>query len=233
MEPSLKNTLLTALLALTFGFLGAAAWSIAGLADNRTRAYLLDNPEVLEDMYVALQEKQMQERLASVSADLYAPFDGAVMGNPNGSKVLVEFTDYNCGYCRTSLPDIQRLVDEDPELKVVLREIPLRAGSEDAARMALAAGLQGKYRAFHEAMFAVGDTSPIGVELAARQSGLDMEQARADAASQEVSLELARNYTLLQDLGLNGTPAFITTKTVIPGAYGYDALKAALDEADS
>ncbi|MEM7779659.1 MAG: DsbA family protein [Pseudomonadota bacterium] len=233
MDRNLNNTLLTALLALTFGFLGAAAWSYAGLADNRTRAYLLDNPEIYEELQIALQEKRLQERLASLGQDLYQPFDGVVLGNPNGSKVLVEFTDYNCGFCRTSLPIVQQLVDEDPELKVVLREIPLRPGSEESARMALAAGLQGKYQAFHESMFAIGDTSPAGVELAARQIGLDMERARADAASQEVTLELARNYTFLQDLGLLATPIFVTDNTVIPGAYGYDALKAALDEADS
>ena len=232
METNFKHTLLTALLALTFGFLGAAVWSYAGLADNRTRTYLLDNPAILEDMSVALQQERLLERLAEAGDGLYQPFEGAVIGNPEGSKVLVEFSDYNCGFCRTSLTDVQRLVEQDPELKVVLREMPLRQGSEGSARMALAAALQGKYRAFHEAMFAVGNTSPMGVELAARQAGLDLDQARTDAASEQVSLELARNYTLLQQLGLNGTPAFITKDAVLPGAYGYDALKSALDEAE-
>ena len=231
METNFKHTLLTALLALTFGFLGAAVWSYAGLADNRTRTYLLNNPAILEDMSIALQQERLLERLADAGEGLYQPFEGAVIGNPGGSKVQVEFSDYNCGFCRTSLADVQRLVEQDPELKVVLREIPLRQGSEGSARMALAAALQGKYRAFHEAMFLVGDTSPMGVELAARQAGLDLERARADAASEQVSLELARNYTLLQELGLNGTPAFITKNAVLPGAYGYDALKAALDGA--
>ena len=231
METNFKHTLLTALLALTFGFLGAAVWSYAGLADNRTRTYLLDNPAILEDMSIALQQERLLERLADAGEGLYQPFEGAVIGNPGGSKVLVEFSDYNCGFCRTSLADVQRLVEQDPELKVVLREIPLRQGSEGSARMALAAALQGKYRAFHEAMFLVGDTSPMGDEMAARQAGHDHKRARADAASEQVSLELARNYTLLQQLGLNGTPAFITTDSVLPGAYGYDALKAALNEA--
>ena len=174
METNFKHTLLTALLALTFGFLGAAVWSYAGLADNRTRTYLLDNPALLEDMSIALQQERLLERLAEAGDGLYQPFEGAVIGNPEGTKVLVEFSDYNCGFCRTSLADVQRLVEQDPELKVVLREMPLRQGSEGSARMALAAALQGKYRAFHEAMFAIGDTSPMGVELAARQAGLDL-----------------------------------------------------------
>lgn len=86
MEPNLKNSLLTALLALVFGFLGAATWSVSGLADNRTRAYLLDNPEMLEDMYSALQDKQARERLAEAGDGLYAAFPGVVLGNPEGQK---------------------------------------------------------------------------------------------------------------------------------------------------
>ncbi len=231
MENSFKNSLLTAFTALIFGFLGAAAWSYAGLADNRTRTYLLENPSILQDVAEALAAEQSRERLASVGDDLFAPFPGAVIGNPEGSKVLVEFTDYNCPYCEASLADIQRLVAEDPDLKVVMREWPIFQGSEDAARMALAAGMQGKYREFHEMMFAVGDTSPLGVETAAREIGLDMERARADAASEAVSVELVRNLTFAQSLGFSGTPAFIAGETPFGGAVGYDTLKGALDEA--
>lgn len=231
MDTSLKNTLLTALLALTFGFLGAATWSYAGLADNRTRAYLLDNPSILQDVAEALAMEQSRERLASLGDELYAPFPGAVIGNPEGSKVLVEFTDYNCPYCEASLADVQRLVDEDPDLKVIMREWPIFEGSEGAARMALAAGKQGKYREFHEKMFELGPASPASVEAAARAVGLDMDQARADAASEAVSVELVRNLTFAQSLGFSGTPAFIAEKTPLAGAVGYDRLKDALDNA--
>jgi protein-disulfide isomerase len=224
---------LTALLALTFGFLGAAAWSYSGLADNRTRAYLMENPSILQDVAQALADEDARERLASVSDELYTPFPGAVMGNPNGSKVLVEFTDYNCPYCAASLKDVVKLVAEDPELKVVMREWPIFEGSETSARMALAAAMQGKYRAFHEKLFQMGDTSPAGVEAAARAIGLDMERARSDAASEAVSLELVRNLTFAQTLGFSGTPAFVAGETPIGGAVGYDRLKEALENADA
>ena len=230
MEPSLKNTLLTALLALVFGFLGAATWSYSGLADNRTRAYLLEKPEILKEVAEALAQQEAEERLASLGDELYEPFPGAVIGNPEGSKVLVEFTDYNCGYCRASLADVQKLVAEDPELKVVLREWPIFQGSEGAARMALAAGMQGKYREFHEKMFELGPASPQSVEAAAKAIGLDMERARADAASEAVSVELVRNLTFAQSLGFSGTPAFIAERTPMAGAVGYEVLKEALDK---
>lgn len=228
MDTGLKNTLLTALLALAFGFLGAAAWSYAGLADNRTRAYLLENPAILQDVAEALAAKQARERLAGMEGELYDGFPGAVIGNPQGSKVLVEFSDYNCPYCESSLADVQRLVDEDPDLKVVLREWPIFEGSEAAARMALAAAMQGRYRAFHEAMFAAGPTTPEAIERAATSAGLDLARAREDAESEAVSIELARNLALARDLGFTGTPAFIAEGTPLGGAVGYDRLKDAL-----
>lgn len=222
---TLRNTLLTALIALVFGFLGAAIWSYAGLADNRTRAFLLANPDMLPQMVEAYEAQEAEKRLAEMGDEVFTPFPGVVLGNPQGSKVLVEFTDYNCPYCEASLKDVNRLVAEDPQLKVVVREWPIFEGSDVASRMALAAGLQGKYRAFHDAMFQLGD-----VNAAAKAAGLDMARAEADAASDAVTAEIANNLELARALGFTGTPAWIAGKKPIGGAVGYDKLKAALDE---
>lgn len=224
-QSSLRNTVLTALTALVFGFLGAAIWSYAGLADNRTRSFLLDNPDMLPQMVEAYEAQEAEKRLAEMGNEVFTPFPGVVLGNPQGTKVLVEFTDYNCPYCEASLKDVNRLVAEDPNLKVVVREWPIFEGSDVASRMALAAGLQGKYRAFHDAMFELGD-----VNAAARAAGLDMARAEADAASDAVTAEIANNLELARALGFTGTPAWIAGKKPIGGAVGYDKLKAALDE---
>jgi protein-disulfide isomerase len=223
-----RNALVTALLAFVFGFVGAAAWSYTGLADQRTRAYLVENPRVMEEVAQALEQERASERIAALGEALYEPFPGAIIGNPEGSKVLVEFTDYNCPYCEASLGDVQQLVAADPGLMVVMREWPIFQGSEAPARMALAAALQGKYRAFHEAMFRYGDQGAEGVLHAARAAGLDLERAQADAASEAVSVELARNLSYAQSLGFSGTPAFIANGTPIAGAVGFDALRDAL-----
>lgn len=219
----LRHTLLTALLALVFGFLGAAVWSYSGLADSRTRAFLLGNPDMLPQMVQAYEEQAAAERLADMGDEVFTPFPGVVIGNPAGKRVLVEFTDYNCPYCEASLKDVNRLVAEDPELQVVIREWPIFEGSDASARMALAAGLQGKYRAFHDAMFQIGD-----VAAAAKVAGLDLARADADAGSDAVSAEIARNLEFARDLGFTGTPAWIAGTTPIGGAVGYDKLKAAL-----
>jgi DSBA-like thioredoxin domain len=224
---SLRHTLLTALLALTFGFLGAAAWSYSGLADNRTRSFLLGNPDLLPQMAAAYEEQEAAKRLANMGGEVFEQFPGVVLGNPKGSRVLVEFSDYQCTFCEASLADVNRLVAEDPNLKVVIREWPIFEGSDAAARMALAAGIQGKYRAFHDAMFKLND-----VGAAAKAAGLDMAKAEADAASEAVSNEIAKNLEHARALGFTGTPAWIAGKTPMGGAVGYDKLRQALAAAD-
>ncbi len=228
---SFRSSLLTALTALVFGFLGAAIWSFSGLADNRTRDYLMDNPEILPDMMTELQVRENAERLAGAGDAVYEAFPGAVLGNPSGSKVLIEFTDYNCPYCEASLQDVTRLVEEDPDLKVIVREWPIFEGSDIASRMALAAAMQGKYRAFHEAMFALGPATPESVRRAAAAVQLDMDRAAADALSDKVTEELARNQALARQIGFSGTPAWVTGDRAIGGAVGYEGLKEALEEA--
>jgi protein-disulfide isomerase len=221
----LRQSLLTALTALVFGFLGAAIWSYSGLADNRTRSFLLGNPDLLPQMAEAYEVQESTKRLADLGDAVFDPFPGVVLGNPQGKRVLVEFTDYNCPYCESSLKDVNRLVAEDPDLKVVIREWPIFEGSDTASRMALAAGLQGKYTAFHNAMFKMGD-----VAAAAQAAGLDMERAARDAASDAVSAEIARNLDFARTLGFSGTPAWIAGDKPIGGAVGYERLKAALAE---
>jgi len=108
----------------------------------------------------------------------------------------------------------------------VIREWPIFECSDVASRMALAAGLQGKYRAFHDAMFATGD-----VVAAAKAAGLDMARAERDAASEAVSTEIARNLDHARALGFTGTPAWIAGKKPFGGAVGYEKLKAALTAA--
>jgi len=223
----LRNILLTALVALVCGFGGAAAWSWSGLGDARTRAFLIANPDVLPQMAQAYEEQEAGKRLANMGDEVFKPFPGVVLGNPQGKTVLVEFTDYQCPYCEASLRDVNRLIAEDPDLKVVVREWPIFEGSDAASRMALAAGMQGKYAAFHDAMFATGD-----VAAAAKAAGLDMARAEADAASDQVSVEIARNLEFARELGFSGTPAWVAGKAPFGGAVGYEKLKEALAKAN-
>lgn len=225
----MKNNLITAALALVCGFAGAAVWSVSGLADARTKSYLLDNPQLLPQMAQAWQDQESSERISSLGEELFEAFEGAVLGNPDGTKVLVEFTDYNCPYCRSSSADVEALIAQDPQVKVVIREWSIFPGSEIASRMALAAAEQGKFEAFHKAMFERAPATPESVEEAARAAGLDLERAQAFAQSAEASAEMQRNARLAQQLGFTGTPSWVAGGQAFEGAVGTSALQAAVD----
>lgn len=233
MQINMKSLTFTMALALVFGFIGAAIWSVTGLADARTKTYLLENPQILPQMAEAYQQQQSAERLAGISAEVMTPFEGAVLGNPNGSRVLVEFTDYNCPYCKMSQADLARLIESDPELKVVIREWPIFQGSENASRMALAAAMQGRYAEFHEALFDLSPATPEAIEEAAKIAGLDLAKAREDANSETVELELRRTMALASQIGFSGTPSWVTKDRAFEGAVGYQALKDAIEAGDS
>lgn len=229
----MKNAAFTALIALIFGFAGAGLWSLSGLGEQRTRAWLVANPEILPEMADALEKREAQARLADVGDTVTRPFPGAVLGNPEGTRTLVKFTDYGCSFCRSSEADVAKLIAADPQLRVVIREWPIFDGSEDAARMALAAARQGKYPAFYKAMFTGGQTSAAAIERAAGVAGLDMARARADAASDAVAAELAQNMQLARTLGFTGTPSWVAEGRILEGAVGFERLKKALEGKDA
>ena len=196
------------------------------------RAYILENPEIITDAVAILQQREVAERLSAVGSDIAKPFPGAEAGNPKGDVTIVEFTDYNCGFCRASVPDVQRLLKSDGNIRLVYRELPiLSQSSRDAALWALAAARQGKHKAFHDALFAGGRADEANIATAARKAGLDMAAARAFAASPQTSQEIERNLALMQQIGFNGTPTFIIGDQILEGALGYDALKRAVEKA--
>ena len=217
-----------ALVALVFGFGGAWLFSATGLGDKNTEEWLLEHPEILPKMAERYQQNEAARRVASVGAEATRVFPGAVLGNPNGKRTLVEFTDYGCTFCRQSIPDVKALIAADPELRVVMREWPIFQGSDVAARMALAAAKQGKYAEFHDLMFAHGPPSAETIALAARGAGLDMEAARAYGASPEVELELRNNQELARQLGFEGTPSWVAGNEAFSGAVGRQRLADAI-----
>ncbi|MCW1382115.1 thioredoxin domain-containing protein [Novosphingobium sp. KCTC 2891] len=196
------------------------------------RSYILDHPEILPEAMDRLQARENQSRLAPMRGALETPFPGAVLGNPAGKITLVEFTDFACTYCRKSVEDVEALVRANPDLKVVVRELPIIAPeSEPAARMGLAAAAQGKYAAFHKAMFAGPRPSAASIAAAAQAAGLDMAAAQAFGAKADVQKELERNLGMARQLGINGTPSWVIGEDLINGAVGPERLQQAIDAA--
>lgn len=194
--------------------------------------YILEHPEILPQAMENLNRKESGKQLSGVRAELEKPFPGAVLGNPMGKVTLVEFSDYACGYCRQSVAEVDALIAEHPDLRVVMRELPiLSPESADAARWALAAAEQGKYAAFHKAMFDIGRPGADTIKAVADAIGLDMTRAKAVIADPRTEAELKRNYAFAQQLGFNGTPSWVVGDEIISGAVGKERLTKAIEKA--
>ncbi|MBK1866131.1 DsbA family protein [Aestuariivirga sp. YIM B02566] len=203
------------------------------------RQYLLDNPEVVRDAMQELERKQQEAEdsartdiLKTMAADIFRSKDDLVGGNPKGKVTMVEFFDYNCGYCKRAFPDVMKMIDADKDLKLVMKEFPiLGPGSVYAARAALASRKQGKYWEYHMAMMAhEGRIDEAVADQIAEASGLDVKKLKADMEADEVNQVITRNMQLADSLKIQGTPAFIIDETVIPGAVGYEALAAVVKQ---
>jgi protein-disulfide isomerase len=213
---------------------GLGGWGAGAVRDHKAMEqivhdYILANPEVLPKAMENLRKREDARQLAGVSADLKAPFPGAVLGNPAGKVTLVEFSDFACGYCRQSEADVAALITANPDLRVVIRQLPiLSPASADAARMGLAAARQGRYAAFHHAMYAGGKPDVASIVDAARSAGLDLKRARHDAADPGIESEIARNLEFARKLGFDGTPSWVIGDEIHAGAVGKDVLAEAI-----
>jgi protein-disulfide isomerase len=174
----------------------------------------------------------LEQRVAQIGDQLRTPFPGAEDGNASGDVTIVEFSDYNCGFCRSSVADVGRLINDDKGIRLVFREVPILAQtSKEAALWALAAAKQGKHRAFHKAMFSGARPDDNSIRAAAGVAGMDIATAQTFATSNEAKAELVSNLGMMQKIGFSGTPTFIIGDQVLEGAVGYDALKAAVAKA--
>lgn len=222
-----------AAIAGCIALIGVGGWFGGRVAVEKVvHDYILEHPEILPQAMDNLQRKQASQQLAGVRQNVETPFPGAVLGNPNGKVTLIEFSDYACGYCRRSLPDVTQLLAKNPDLRIVVRELPI-IGPESpaAAKMALAAAEQGKFPQFHDAMFAMGQVDAQSIDAAAQKAGLDIERARKVAAGPAVAQELSRNMDIAGRLGFSGTPSWVAGERLISGAVGFDQLSEAVSEA--
>ncbi len=203
--------------------------------------YLTKNPEILVEMTTELDKRQQaeqaeqQQKVISDNADAIFRSPGSFSaGNPEGDVNVVEFFDYNCGFCRRALPDVVKLIDNDDKVRVVFKELPIFGEeSEDAAKGALAAGKQGKYFEMHQKLYSEpGKADKSKALKIAQELGLDVPQFETDTASPEVQQALDEAKDLAQKLGLQGTPFYLIGDRNIPGAPDdlYDQLAAKVAE---
>jgi sulfite exporter TauE/SafE/protein-disulfide isomerase len=209
-----------------------------GEIERIAREYIIQHPEVLQEAIATLETRQQaldaeahQAAIKEHAATLFGSLHQVVLGNPQGDVTMVEFFDYNCGYCKRALSDMLGLLKTDTKLRVVLKEYPvLGEGSTQAAQVAVAVRMQDetgkKYLEFHQKLLADRGQADRGRALAAaKEVGLDMARLEKDLASGEVKATIEESMKLAEALGVNGTPSYVVGSDVVVGAVGLDVLR--------
>ena len=210
-----------------------------GDIEKIVREYLLAHPEVLQEALGELDKRQaaaeIEKHRAAVAENaalIYSSPRQITLGNPQGDITVVEFFDYNCGFCKKAMSDMNDMIKSDPKIKFVLKEFPvLGEGSQQAAQVAVAVRMQDKtggkkYLEFHQKLLGGRGAADKARALAvAKEVGMNMAQLEKDLASAEIKSTLDESFKLAEALGLNGTPSYIVGPDVVVGAVGLPALQ--------
>ncbi len=203
------------------------------------RDYLLANPEVVRDALVELERRdvaaqaaQQQMAISQYAEQIFYSDRDFVTGNLDGDVTLVEFFDYNCGFCRRAMSDLTRLLDEDPDLRVVLKEFPVLGPKSIAAAKISAASInEEQFFEFHKRLLQnPGGADGMSALEIAREAGLDVARIQIEAEDQSTVDTLTDTLQMAQILGINGTPSYVVGNQLVVGAVGYDELKRRIAE---
>ena len=236
-------------LALTLAFAGFIAVSSPALAQDATiteaertkiesvvKDMLAKNPGLIVETLQAYQEQQRADSDRVFTDKFKTMRDGILkaghptVGPESADVTIMEFYDYNCGYCKKAYADVAKLVEEDKNVRFIFIEMPILSESSiEAAKWALAANKQGKFFEYHSALMKfTGQKDAAKLKAIASEVQLDVAKAEADAQSKETLEAIEKNLTLARDLGISGTPGFILNDQLTPGYMGYDGMKEAI-----
>lgn len=203
--------------------------------------YLIKNPEVMLEVQDALNDKQEKKiaesqtlTLQSKKDEIFNSPNDAVLGNPKGSVTLVEFFDYNCGYCKKSYPDLENLIKSDPKLRVVIKDFPILGPDSVKAHIVARAVMKimpEKYAEFHKELLTVpGRSNEEKAIKIAVKLGVDEQKLRSTMQDESLQQAFVDNGQLAYALGINGTPSYILGNNILVGAVGENILKAKIAE---
>ncbi|MEM1374533.1 MAG: DsbA family protein [Pseudomonadota bacterium] len=206
------------------------------------RAYLLENPEVLMEAIAVLEERQASSQADTDAALVRANIDALkrdghswVGGNPDGDITIVEFLDYRCGFCRRAFPEVEKLVEGDGNIRIVIKELPILGPQSDlASRFAIATKLtegDEAYKIVHDALMEFrGEISAQSLERLAVDQGFNASEILARMESPEVSNIISQNRALAQTMQISGTPTFVIGSQMLRGFLPLEGMQALVEE---
>ena len=202
--------------------------------DKKVEEYLMQNPDVLgralenmQNYYAQEEEKRVQQTILDNADELYKSTRDFTLGPDDATVTIVEFFDYNCGYCKRAFPSLMKVVEENDDVRVVFKEFPiLSENSRTAASYALALNDQLKFLTFHsKLMSSRGSVNPAFLERTLKEIGEDVDTVKARAKDSKIDDTLNKTEALAKTLGINGTPAFVINNQLYPGALSEDRLQ--------
>lgn len=208
-----------------------------GEIESIIRDYFIKHPEMIEELQALAQSEKLKKAIVENKQTLFNSPRQVTLGNPNGDVTLVEFFDYNCGFCKRALDDLLTLIKDNPNLRVVLKEMPvLSQGSMDAAQVAVALALQDKggkrYLDFHQKLLSGrGQVDKARALAVAKEVGADMARIEKDMNGGEVKAALQESFALAEALGFQGTPSYVVGNEAVVGAVGVKELQAKINNA--
>jgi protein-disulfide isomerase len=203
--------------------------------------YLLSHPEVIKDSVEELDRREKaaetadrEKTVTSESSKLFRSPNQAVVGNPDGDVTIVEFFDYNCGYCKQSLANVTKLIESDPKLRVILKDFAiLGPDSVEVAEVATAARQQlkgPKFWEFHKKLLGMrGHIGKAQAMAIAKELGADTDQLEKDIKSPATRASLAEVEALAEKLHFSGTPSWVIGQDAYVGGLSYPDMKAKVD----
>jgi protein-disulfide isomerase len=210
-----------------------------------------DAGQQLDAIRVVLMDLEKTTRTAAAPAPAPAPAPTARRGldpnkrysvqvgqyvkGPDDAKVtIVEWSDFQCPFCRRSRPTLEQIEKEyGDQVRIAFRHLPLSFHSKAPAAhaAAAAAGLQGKFWEMHDKIFEnQQQMSPQKYEQWAGELGLDVDQFKRDVASEQVKQAIETDKKAAEALGVTGTPAFFVNGRYVRGAQPFPAFKTLIDE---
>lgn len=228
-----------------FGYFRGGSEKIGGInkeeVERIVAEYIKNHPD---DIVASVQEMQVrksqeeankaQENITDKKEELEQDAESPTVGNTKGDVTVVEFFDYNCGFCKRVQPSIVKLLNEDKNVRFIMKELPILSPvSEIAARAALAsyAIAPDKYLDVYNALMAARLTDKDSVMEVIKQVGLDVDKISAEMDSSKISAHLAKNQELASSIGIRGTPAFVINGKMIPGAISFEQMQTEVAEA--
>ena len=208
-----------------------------GEIESIIREYFIKHPEMIEELQALAQAEKLKRAITDNKQILFNSPRQVTLGNPNGDVTMVEFFDYNCGYCKRALDDMLTLMKDNPNLRVVLKEMPvLSQGSMEAAQVAVAVAMQDKsgkrYLDFHQKLLTGrGQVDKARALAVAKEVGADMARIEKDMGGAEVRAALQESFALAEALGFQGTTSYVIGNEAVVGAVGVKELQAKINNA--